>query len=146
MPDRTFDSDATHARFIKVADGLSPKLAADMRFIGPVAFPDRRDMGIFLFLARTVISQQISTHAAASIWGRFEALMAENGNDAFLLQPRNTEALRACGLSGNKVKTLIAIGDAMTGGHLSAETLDALPVPERCETLRDVAEFGGHLT
>ena len=142
MPNHAFDANATHTRFIEVADGLSPDLAEDLRFVGPVEFPDRRDMGIFLFLSRTVISQQISTHAAASIWGKFEALMATNGNDPVFLHPRNTDALRACGLSGNKVKTLIAIGDAMTGGHLSAENLDALPVAKRCEKLLGIWGIG----
>lgn len=142
MPNHAFDAETTHARFIDVAEDLSPELAGDIRFVGPVEFPDRREMGIFLFLSRTVISQQISTHAAASIWGRFQTLMMENGNDPVFLHPRNSEALRACGLSGNKVKTLMAIGDAMTDGHLSAETLDTLPVSERCETLLGIWGVG----
>jgi DNA-3-methyladenine glycosylase II len=135
MQNQTFDAEATHARFIDIAGGVSPRLAEDMSFIGPVEFPDRRHMGLCTFLAQAVVNQMISTHAAASIWGRFENLIAENGGAMqSYLTPGHADALRGCGISGPKVKTLIAIGEALNDG-LSEEMLDSLSMAERNERL-----------
>ncbi|MCG8508311.1 MAG: hypothetical protein MI741_03700 [Rhodospirillales bacterium] len=142
MPDAAFDAETTHQRFIDIAEDLSPQLAADMRYVGPVEFPDRRGMGLCKFLARAVVGQQISTKAAASIWGRFEELLAsEKAIPERFLTTCKTEQLRACGLSGSKTKTLIAIGEALSDG-LDDETLDALTTKERDQKLLSIWGVG----
>jgi len=56
----------------------------------------------FQTLARAIVGQQISTKAAASIWNRFEACSgAVTPKEVAALAP---EAMRACGLSGAKVR------------------------------------------
>ncbi|HEX3061073.1 MAG TPA: DNA-3-methyladenine glycosylase [Usitatibacter sp.] len=56
----------------------------------------------FQTLARAIVGQQISTKAAASIWNRFEACSgAVTPKKVAALAP---EAMRACGLSGAKVR------------------------------------------
>ena len=131
MRDIAFDARATHDRFLEIAGEVSPQLAADMTYVGPVEFPDRRGMGLCRFLARAVIGQQISTKAAASIWGRFETLIAvEPAAPELFLTRCRPEDLRSCGLSHNKARTLAAIGKALANG-LDGQTLDALPPGER---------------
>lgn len=135
MRDIAFDAKATHKKFTQIAEDLSPRLAADMAYVGPVEFPDRRSLGLCKFLARAVVGQQISTKAAASIWGRFEDLLAsEKAVPERFLTTCRTEDLRSCGLSGNKTKTLIAIGEALSDG-LDDQTLDALTTEERDQKL-----------
>ncbi len=142
MRDIAFNAEATHKRFLEIAGEVSPQLAADMTYVGPVEFPDRRSMGLCRFLARAVIGQQISTKAAASIWGRFEDLIAGEpiAPERFLSECR-TEDLRGCGLSGSKAKTLVAIGEALTNG-LDDQTLDALTTWERDRKLLAIWGIG----
>ena len=62
-------------------------------------------------LQRAVVGQQISVKAADSVWGRCVALVAQpNQPEAWLAQ--TDEALRACGLSGQKVKYVRGIAKA----------------------------------
>jgi DNA-3-methyladenine glycosylase II len=109
-----------HHWFIATAEPLSPQLARDIAALGPVWFPDRADHGPAAFLARTVVGQQISAAAARGIWGRIEASAQarETSVGAFLAGADET-VLRACGLSGNKVKAVLGIHAAAAGGELA---------------------------
>ena len=101
---------------------------------GRLALPLRQDTPFPLYLARAVAGQQLSVKAAKSIWARVEAGSADQSLvEGF--RPARAEALRACGLSNAKVKTLIAIGEAAGEGWLDGEALRALSAPERAEAL-----------
>lgn len=58
---------------------------------------------IFTAILRSIISQQISTKAAASIRARFLALFPRSGPTPDLLLAIPEEKLRAAGLSGQKI-------------------------------------------
>lgn len=93
------------------------------------------------YLARAVAGQQLSVIAARAIWSRVEA--AGQGSDLIAgFRPERTEALRACGLSAAKVKTLIAIGDAVREGTLDSETLKALDPEARVAQLTSIWGVG----
>ena len=101
-----------HDRFLDTAAELSPELAEAMERVGPAPLPRRAATPFPEYLARAVAGQQLSVIAARSIWTRVEAA----GQGAPLLEGfhgERAEALRACGLSNAKVKTLIAIADAV---------------------------------
>lgn len=109
-----------HRWFVTTAQSLSPGLARDIASLGPVWFPDRADHGPAAFLARTVVGQQISAAAARGIWSRIEAAAEAQGTSlAAFLAGADTAALRACGLSGNKVKAVLAINEAAALGVLA---------------------------
>jgi DNA-3-methyladenine glycosylase II len=109
-----------HRWFQDRAAPMSPKLARDMAAVGPVSFPDREDHGTAAFLARAVIGQQISAAAARSIWGRIEAGARDRGLAVReFLVGADAPALRACGLSGNKVKAVLSINAAAAAGELA---------------------------
>ena len=57
---------------------------------------------LFVVLCGSIISQLISTKAARTIQGRFEALVVSEGLNPTAVSKLSTEALRGCGLSGAK--------------------------------------------
>ena len=102
--------DALHRRFVATAEGLSPALGRDIAALGPIWFPERADHGPAAFLARAIVGQQISASAARGIWARVEGAAAAQGATlAEFLARVDAEALRQCGLSGNKTKAVLAI-------------------------------------
>jgi DNA-3-methyladenine glycosylase II len=109
-----------HNWFLDQAAPVSARLAHDLAAVGPVWFPDREDHGTAAFLARAVIGQQISAAAARGIWGRIEAGASARGIAVreFLFAV-DAATLRACGLSGNKVKAILGINEAAEAGELA---------------------------
>ena len=111
-----------YAQFLQRASELSEELHKAIAEIGPIHFPEREDDGLAHFLARAVVGQQLSTKAARSIWRRVEGLAESSGMGIpRLITEGNEEALRRCGVSKNKVRTLLGIGEAEAAGLLLGE-------------------------
>ncbi|MEK9971128.1 MAG: hypothetical protein VW600_18485, partial [Ferrovibrio sp.] len=94
-----------------------PKFAEAFAAVGFIA--DRRRPADFQNLCRIVIEQQISVAAAATIWGRLEAAVQGRANGVFSPERvlKLTEArLRACGLSGPKVRYVRNMAQAAKSG------------------------------
>ncbi|PWE17502.1 DNA-3-methyladenine glycosylase 2 family protein [Marinicauda salina] len=123
-----------HARFIDTAAGVSPALAEAIETLGPVTLPDRTGAPFPVYLCRAVAGQQLSVKAARTIWGRVEA---SAGARPLLehFHEQNEDALRACGLSGAKTRTICAIAEAARDGRLEADELAALDSAERARRL-----------
>jgi DNA-3-methyladenine glycosylase II len=66
----------------------------------------RTDDDRFGMLVRSIVSQQISTHAARAISGRLYASFARTGVTPLALRRARDERLRKIGLSANKVLSL----------------------------------------
>ena len=84
------------------------RLAAWMRRIGPIA-PDPRWRKTFDpvdALARAILYQQLSGKAAATIVGRVEVAIGSDRLHHDTLARCDDAALRACGVSGNKLLAL----------------------------------------
>lgn len=138
-----FDAQATHRRFLVLAGDFSPALAADIAAVGPVDWPETREGDIGLFLSRAVIGQQLSTLAAHTIWDRVEAFAGDIGEAVpQVFRPAHVEALRDCGVSGAKVRALLAIREAAGAGQLVEEELRALPGAERNRRLLAIRGVG----
>ena len=95
-----------------------PRFAAALALTGPLPLRRRADGYATLFSA--IVSQQVSTAAAAAIWGRLETLGATTPEGVLAA---SDEALRAAGLSRQKV----AYGRAIAAGGLDFAALRALP-------------------
>lgn len=76
-------------------------------------------------LARIIVGQQLSTHAAASIFARIEAA---GGPGAEFFAGASDEMLRACGLSGPKIRACRALGAAGLDFDRLARLSDAAAV------------------
>jgi DNA-3-methyladenine glycosylase II len=101
---RGFDTDAAYAHLAR----CDRRLGAWMRRIGPIA-PDPRWRKAFDpvdALARAILYQQLSGKAAATIVGRVEAAIASDRFHHDTLARCDDGALRACGVSGNKLLAL----------------------------------------
>ncbi|MDX1609979.1 MAG: hypothetical protein R3225_07660 [Halofilum sp. (in: g-proteobacteria)] len=113
-----------HRRFLAIAADVSAPLAEALAAVGPRRFPDRSDQSLARFLARAVVGQQLSTHAARSIWSRVEGAAAEAGVDVLELGCAERQPLlQACGLSRNKARALGAIRAAQLEGRLDGTRL-----------------------
>ncbi len=74
----------------------------------------RRDP--FLTLARSIVGQQISVHAAASIWNRL-LLASPSMLPGEFLRMREFE-LRACGLSRRKIEYIVDLAAGFSDGRI----------------------------
>lgn len=83
----------------------------------------RRGIPNYAAIGRMVAHQQLSTKAAATIWGRTEALLGEVTPVAVL--EADPEMLRTCGLSRPKISHLVSIAEAVVSGTLNLERVCA---------------------
>lgn len=126
----------------RAAVPISVPLHATFVRLGPIAIPPPSHALLADRLFVEVVNQQISTHAALAIWGRIEGLAAERGlSPRDLFVPEEAAALRACGVSGNKVRALLAIREAETAGILG-DALAVLPRAERAAALCRIRGVG----
>ena len=107
---------------LSAADPVLARLIASGRPVQPRPHED-----LYLALLRAIVSQQISTKAAAAIWKRFQALFPPEGYP----EPREVLALsedelRAAGLSRQKAGYLKAIAEYNERGLLDYEHLSQL--------------------
>ena len=111
---------------LSTADPVLGAVNAQAREIHPRAHED-----LYLALLRAIVSQQISTKAAAAIWKRFQALFPPEGYP----EPREVlqmdeDLMRSAGLSRQKVGYLKAIAEYNERGLLDYEHLTRLSEEE----------------
>ena len=75
-------------------------------------------------LLRTIVGQQVSVAAANSIWNKLEASFGE-GCPVEVMAAAEYDALRACGLSGQKQGYAKSLAQLILDGELSVEALPA---------------------
>jgi DNA-3-methyladenine glycosylase II len=102
-----------------------PVLGAVIKRVGRCGLPDTRTHAPFRALVRTITAQQLSGKAAATIFGRVVAL----AGDADRLTPDvvralDPAALRAAGLSHQKIRYLYDLADRVLDGRLDLDTLE----------------------
>lgn len=102
--------------------GLSPAMATALERVG---YPEPRIRATgYRTLLRTIVGQQVSVAAAASVWAKLEALLGEDlpPND---LLAASFDDLRACGLSRQKQGYARSLCELVVSGELSLEHLPA---------------------
>ena len=113
-----------------------PVLRKVIKAVGPCTLQPVADF--FIVLARAISSQQLSTRAAATIFGRLQALSPDGLTPAAVLAATD-EQLRGAGLSRSKVLSLRDLAARVQSGalplhdlpRLSDEEVVALLVPVR---------------
>lgn len=106
-------------------DALSlrePRLATQIARIG---YPEARirERG-YITLLRTIVGQQVSVAAAASMWRKLEAELGPDFTPACLLE-RDFDTLRACGLSRQKQGYARSLCELVAAGELDFHALPA---------------------
>lgn len=90
--------------------------------------------------ARTIVGQQLSTKAAATIWGRVQ-LLADPFEPQSILALKD-EALRGAGLSGQKVVYLRALSEAVADKSFEPESLKKMSDADVIEAITALKGFG----
>lgn len=111
-------------RLAAALDELAAREPRLRRALGIAGYPEPRlrERG-YQTLLRTIVGQQVSVAAAASVWRKLEAELGEDTAPDALLA-RDFETLRACGLSRQKQGYARSLAELTLSGAL---TLDALP-------------------
>jgi DNA-3-methyladenine glycosylase II len=120
-----------------------PILAAAIKTIGPCGMADRQRKDHLSALVGAIVSQQLSTKAAATIFARFVALFPESQPlEAVAINGQSDAALRGVGLSGQKVGYLRDLSARIADGRLTLDELETLPDEDVIERLTAVKGFG----
>lgn len=127
-----------------IREGLAHLRACDRR-LAPIidlvgAIPLRRHQPGFHGLCDIVISQQLSVASADAILARTVRGLGALTPSAVLAA--DEPALRACGLSGPKLRTLRALAEAVLTGALPIETLHTMPIDQAASALVAVKGIG----
>ncbi len=98
-----------------------PVLKQLIKAVGPCTLV--HEPNHFAALVRSIISQQISTRAAASIRGRLEEALVPTGVTAAAIHAAPEELLRGAGLSANKARSLRDLAEKVHTGVVPLHTL-----------------------
>lgn len=106
-------------------DWLAGSEPAIARALARVGYPEPRirERG-YRTLLRTIVGQQVSVAAAASVWRKLEAKIGEAMEPAALLE-RDFDTLRACGLSRQKQGYVRSLCELVADGTLDLANLPA---------------------
>jgi DNA-3-methyladenine glycosylase II len=99
----------------------------------------RRPPG-FGTLLRAIVFQQISIHAAAAIWRRIEAAVAPLTAEAYCAT--GDGALRACGLSRQKLAYARSLAELVASGEVPLAALDRMDDEEAIDQLVKIKGVG----
>jgi DNA-3-methyladenine glycosylase II len=93
-------------------------------------------------LARAIVGQQLSTKAAASIWGRITDLFDDETPSPAQLIETDGQMLRDAGLSWSKVGFLKDLGERVEDGRLDLGRLGELSDEDVVATLTEIKGVG----
>jgi DNA-3-methyladenine glycosylase II len=143
MPDIQIITAADDLRVRRLLARRDPRLAPLIKHVGRCRLPDSRTHHPFVSLVRALTSQQLSTKAAATIFGRVvdlvggpEALTSAN------LLAADPAKLRAAGLSGQKVSYVRDLAARVDDGRLELQGLRERTDDEVLEAITAVKGFG----
>jgi DNA-3-methyladenine glycosylase II len=108
--------------------------------VGPYTLRFDRDR--FGMLVRSIISQQISTSAAASIHGRLVDLVGPGGLTAASVGRFTPDQLRTAGLSPQKASYVADLARKVSDGDVQLRNIGRLPDEQVIEQLTQVKGIG----
>ena len=109
------------AKAVRHLRRVDPHLRAIIDRVGPCRlepYPDR-----FAALVRSIVSQQISTKAAASINARLLAIGGDSHHPARLIE-LGEDRLRTVGLSAAKARYVLNLSEAVASGQVPLDEFD----------------------
>src|SRR5262245_36779604 len=127
-----------YARARRLLMRRDPVLAVAIKRIGPCGMADRQRKDHITALVGAIVSQQLSTKAAATIFQRFQALFPDGAISAAGIAAADDPTLRSVGLSGQKVGYLRDLSARIIDGRLQLDSLDALGDEDVIATLTEV--------
>ena len=119
-----------------------PILRDAIKRIGPCLMADRQRNDHLTALVGAIVSQQLSTKAAATIFGRFAALFPDARMTADGIRALTDLQLRGVGFSGQKIGYLRDLCGRIADGALRLDELELLSDADVIERLTAVKGFG----
>jgi DNA-3-methyladenine glycosylase II len=105
-------------------DDLAGREPAIARALAEAGYPEPRTSAPgYITLLRTIVGQQVSIKAAASMWAKLEALVGDPAPAN--IRAASDETLRAAGLSRQKMSYARSLADEVLSGRLDLDRLDA---------------------
>jgi len=104
---------------------VDPRLATVIEKTGPQRFSPPNARSHFDAIARSIVYQQLSIKAAATIYARYLSLLEDDPGPKQVLAVRDA-TFRAVGLSASKVRYLKALATAVTSGGFELERIAVL--------------------
>lgn len=95
-----------------------PQMAGVIRDKGAFQLKVSRNRDLFTSLAGSITYQQLSGKAAATIYGRFEALFEDHTPSAAVAVNMPVQTLRSVGLSNSKALSIIDLAEHVCSGSL----------------------------
>jgi DNA-3-methyladenine glycosylase II len=133
---------ADYARARRLLIRRDPVLAVTIRRIGACGMASRLLTDHLTTLVRAIVGQQLSSKAAATIFGRLRALFPDGQITVDGLRALDDAALRGVGLSSQKLAYLRDLSARIADGRLLLDELDELSDEQVIERLTAVKGFG----
>jgi DNA-3-methyladenine glycosylase II len=133
---------ADYARARRLLMRRDPVLAITIRRIGECGMASRLLTDHLTTLVRAIVGQQLSSKAAATIFGRLRGLFPDGQITVDGLHALDDVALRGVGLSSQKLAYLRDLSARVADGRLRLDELDELPDEQVIERLTAVKGFG----
>lgn len=103
----------------------------------------RPDRDPFTALARAIVGQQVSIHAAAAIWSRFVLASGADGEvTPGSVAAADVDTIRAAGLSGAKVRYVRDLADKFLDGAIDSAGFESMDDDAIVEHLTQVKGVG----
>ncbi|RED77605.1 MULTISPECIES: DNA-3-methyladenine glycosylase family protein [Cohnella] len=124
-----------YVRELRENDALLDRL---IRQIGPLRIPDQQDG--FTYLAKSLVGQQLSVKAAATIFSRVELVCGTITPDTVLAA--DEERLRSAGLSKNKLSYIRNLAERVKEGQLDFAAFGEMDDEEVVRSLTSIKGIG----
>jgi DNA-3-methyladenine glycosylase II len=118
-----------------------PVIGDLIRRHGPCGLADAQHEDAFTALTHSIISQQLSTKAAATIARRFDALFGGAPTPGALASVDDAQ-LRAVGLSSQKIRYMRDLCSRVADGSLTLEKVNELPDEDVIQSLTQIKGIG----
>ncbi len=107
-------------------DALAAREPAFAAGIARAGYPEPRirERG-YATLLRTIVGQQVSVAAAASVWNKLDVVLGGKADDPAAMLAASDEALKSAGLSRQKLGYARSLAGLVTGGELDLYHLPA---------------------
>ena len=133
---------ADYARARRSLMRRDPVMRELIRRHGPCGLADNQHTDPYKALVHSIMSQQLSTKAAATIARRFDMLFGGRFPSPQQVLAMPEEKLRSVGLSGMKVSFVRDLARRVEDGSLRLDALDAMTDEEVVEALTTVKGIG----
>jgi DNA-3-methyladenine glycosylase II len=117
---------ADYRTAVRTLKRVDPVLARVIEAVGPCRFEARSEGTHFQALTRSIVYQQLSGKAAATIFGRFNALAANGAPTPAEVLAIEDDPLRTAGLSRQKIAYLRDLAEKVHTGALPLDEVESM--------------------